>query len=424
MTRKLILFAGAVVAVFAFFLLLLFADGGFRPVTRKLPDGTVVTIEAMTYGERHRFEQGRLWRKLRRVLPPPLQGALPTGVSMTQITKADTLVVWLTCHDPATGKFIGAPWTEVALADEHGCRFASSGGGTAWSGGRQVHGFQFTAFPRRARAFKLLGSSAEKKVLAELSVPNPWFKDYPHWTPEPLPATRTNGDLVVTLQEVRLAGSSPAAVFDITGARPGSDWTWEKALWSDATGNRHEHALCTNESAWKAEATFIRLARAAFAPEETWPITNVVFPAAGTLRPLALTNRVQGVAVQGIGVAGAGEYSFTNGVFVAGVPVERDTSYGVNTSTTTSGGMSVLTLKMRAAAPLVLLAVQGQEPDQRVQVRTRDAKGRLHEATGTLNSGTMRGFHFASLAGNAPCDVEILVQRVRTVAFLVAPPRP
>src|SRR5207245_1200689 len=78
------------------------------------------------------------------------------------------------------------------------------GANTLGMQGETIHGWQIRAFPRRSRTITL-GFIARTSAggwtnAADFSIPNPAFADYPQWTPEPWPATKSNGALAVTLR--------------------------------------------------------------------------------------------------------------------------------------------------------------------------------------------------------------------------------
>ena len=79
---------------------------------------------------------------------------------------------------------------------------------------------------------------------AEFRIRNPLYAKYPQWTPEPWPATKSDGTLSVTLKEFKAiaidslsaAGTHLAFSFAENGAESPA-WRIQKLTISDATGN-------------------------------------------------------------------------------------------------------------------------------------------------------------------------------------------
>src|SRR5690348_17720261 len=99
-----------------------------RPISEPgqltLPDGTIVRIEAMTFGKEHSFSLDPIRDKLRRWLPKPCHRFLGKPVSSSKMqTGVDSLVIWVTRLDPAAGSTPQAEWHY--MSDQHGCKFQS-----------------------------------------------------------------------------------------------------------------------------------------------------------------------------------------------------------------------------------------------------------------------------------------------------------
>ena len=116
---------------------------------------------------------------------------------------------------PATGQYLSFDWWSHAVAlDAHGCAFESSDHQIHWdrssSSGRPLpspppnvrfaaaHG-SLKSFPRREKNFKLRFFNHQGKAVAEFEVPNPEYRFYPAWRPNPVGATSQDHELSVTL---------------------------------------------------------------------------------------------------------------------------------------------------------------------------------------------------------------------------------
>jgi hypothetical protein len=210
-------------------------------------------------------------------------------------------------------------------------------------GAQEVRSFYFKAFPRREKTFQVLltrwnSSTGQKEIVSDFPIANPaWKKSFPVWKPEPLPATKTNGDLEFTLAKLTsglssLGDSRRAAnptesgtgvEFEVRqGGQVLTNWQPVKVYAQDATGNELENrswsnslkdgkqqmhfqgTLDPNEPAWKLRVEFTRTS--GFAPEETWSInvaTNIVTNSWGQVftNSLARTNLL-GASVELVGL--------------------------------------------------------------------------------------------------------------------------
>src|SRR5438552_361720 len=74
--------------------------------SQRLPDGTWLRLEAVTYGTQHHFEPGFLHlASLRQRLP-----FLPWAPGFDQTTPQDALLFWMTRRPAAGGRNMGFEW--------------------------------------------------------------------------------------------------------------------------------------------------------------------------------------------------------------------------------------------------------------------------------------------------------------------------
>src|SRR5437588_5851870 len=89
--------------------------------TRPLPDGTVLRLEAVTYGDQHRYVKGRYWQRfLAPVLPPALQqlsGATVYTYRIVSPKNVRPLVFWISRSPRSSSFYFLMP---RAALDEHG----------------------------------------------------------------------------------------------------------------------------------------------------------------------------------------------------------------------------------------------------------------------------------------------------------------
>jgi hypothetical protein len=416
----------------------------------QLPDGTILRLEAVTYGKQHDFEpESSLWSSLRRILP-----IFPGRADFSRGTDRDSLLCWVSRRDRASGKYLNlGSWGQTVALDEHGCRIAASepqvlAGDTcaSWCAAgkppplappkyRFIVGLaELQPFPRRRRAFKLRFDDVNGRPLAEFTVPNPAPGPHPRWTPSPLPITKRDGDLSVTLTRLvrgEEAWMNPTFLFRQNGKLT-SEWETGEVTFSDATGNSAERwrcTLCPYEPAWKLQTKLFRTARARFAPNELWTVRGVPVPKPGTASRLSGTGTLGGTTLDLLAIAAAGTVSYSNGVPTAQAspgPGQLAGTRGgsMSSSSTTVNGVTREQLTVTMGLPHVAVAVPGITADHRLTLRAVDDRGR--QIISESGQGSFNKL-FLSLdipPGSKSLDLTFAIHTCRRVEFVVKPPRP
>ena len=293
--------------------------------------------------------------------------------------------------------------------------------------------FTLPVVPRRSETLQL-HLVAAGQLIETLRIQNPLFGRFPNLQPELLPATNTSGDLQVRLTDFSVGVADyydkpitvhgkqtqfrparphedPSVVFkvDTTSSR-GTNETWLviHAELSDATGNRvRRHpsrsrvtgeysfgpALWPDEAAWRLKLTLQRIC--GLVPNELMTFTNVPVPPIGATNITFMTNHIQGVPI------------ILKQVFVRNPDV-----------VTSVGGKWM---------PPTDVAIEAINPPEGFVVNFEQLK-----ATG---GGTLRGrsdcystgptsINLNSIPANITAlDITWVVQKTRTVEFLVKPPK-
>jgi len=276
--------------------------------TRKLADGSVLTLKAATYEKEHRVRAGERWLDY---LGPILPEALAKKLQCRFLTiggRTNALDLWLVRNDFPTATASGL---RGAVFDEHGCEFKSVPAVVSVSLGsaREVLSFQFTEFPRRDRTlgFRLYEQANDGTwfTLAEFVMPNPGQRPHPVWPAASLPLTQTTGGVDFTLLELKGGLKAPNDYPSASGARarfrmtengqPTAAWEFaglnriRDALGQSVAGShtvsmpepgdcrvRIDAGLCTEEAAWKLEVAFARAKD--FPAEDLWTVPFVPVP--------------------------------------------------------------------------------------------------------------------------------------------------
>jgi hypothetical protein len=424
-----------------------------------MPDGTILTLEAVTSGKsRQQFEFQ---------VPNPKgglrgwwEGPQKNGFS-AHAADGDS-IIWLSRRDPSSGAPLGFEWWQSCIAlDEHGCEiedhhagYHALGVGTnaSVSGSRPfaplpsrpyekiVATSSFRPFRNAAPTFKLRVYDTSDALVAEFDAPTPATGSIPVWQPEPLPSTKQAGDLSVTLKQLyfeptKFNGGSALMLrvlpkFEILrGGEPTTDWSTDQLFILDPLGNSQlvwGCNLCPQEAAWKLRLQLFRKETAPFDATETWTTSPVAVPATDTARAITGRSVVQGVTLESLVVGGPGKTSFV---------LLGPSSRGGGSSSTRGGAeggeyeirivseAGKKTITAQSARPYLMANVMGIDPDIRLTVRVSDAQGRPGKAQSVGSIQNLQIWMLTVPPGDPPFEFTFIVQKARTVEFLIAPPQ-
>jgi hypothetical protein len=353
--KRLIAPAIIVVALVCFAILLL-STAGHKPSIQTLPDGSLLKLVSVSYSTNHSYH-GALtmvtgWRKaIARILPKTslarLGWTMTGGPSMTVFGLGEgssNLAVFTYCQEATNSSFL---YTRVQVFDDLGNTFDDGGarGTLDMRDNRQsirVDCWNLSAFPRRSatvglRYFLSSGRNKPWSQVAEFSIPNPAPGKYPNWSPEPTPATKTDGGLTVTLQSLtsglsKIDPTRPVATNEVavteavlhvtqTG-RTNHSWRPKEVQTSDATGNKwkplpyqvktthtddsdtftFDGALWPGESAWKLRFEFSRDDE--YDPDEICAFSGIIVPGASQVIMLGDSTNVAGSELRLVAISG------------------------------------------------------------------------------------------------------------------------
>jgi len=397
--------------------------------TRLLPDGSVLTLEAVTYGTRHRFIAGTWLQQLLHAVLPARHKQHSGCLVKVYDTGENKLVLWTTHLDPRKGTGAMGDSLDLFIEDEQG--HEPSLCSSTREGLLAVRGIEYweaSVFPRRSQTLRLrFYRQGSRDLLAEFAVSNPTPGPFPTWTSEPLPATRHYGNVSLTLVSFTTGLDGPN---NTEPARPGElirgliryrlnendrrarSWELQRVRLWDATGNTEEHyfpseteleffgALAAGETAWKMNFQIARDLDSAFTPQEYWIVRGLSIPNPNTVTHTTATATRLGVTLRLLGIAGPGNQS----VWPAGWSSDE------------------LTIVVRASS---------LRDDFAVAVRAADERGRrLHTSTLTggweIATSRKQDYYFYV---KAPPDAKsvslrVLVSRAPKFEFLASPSSP
>ncbi len=279
------------------------AAGGYwwmsRPQVILFSDDAKLTLVKVEYGKRH---------------APPAVGKPATGsrgaargASFT--TDRDTLVLWVReQYDSKQYHYF-----QFFDYDKGGTGCAQAGPRNWRNNGNEVVAVQFDAFPRRQGKFVVRvqeqSNGGQEMSEQKFVVSNPaGGKSIAKWTAEPLPSTKEDDDVSVTLTKLATgadtsyqrnqdnaddaANKGVQAVFHVErNGKPVRNWQPVSVETTDATGNRvnggisqnnwqdnndtviYQYGLWPDEPAWKLKFEFSQ--QSDFADNELWTVKNL-----------------------------------------------------------------------------------------------------------------------------------------------------
>jgi hypothetical protein len=314
-------------------------------VPLSLPDGSVVRMVAVTYGTNHVV--GRPLARLIARMPDLAQDVLlrlfgtRAALLASTTTPEPKLILWLGRATNNAASPPGSGYFTAFLSDASG--FISGDRADMYGWGSNPEQLQFGVIPRRdpviAVNFFYHASTGGVSRCGSLPFANPLYGTFPHWRPEPLPATRRAGDVAVTLEKVSTGHDQNTSVrtarndhsilefgtnrvdgqnktISLVQLRSLTDtnqtWLVASAEVSDATGNKarctsfgfgsleeryfsFEPGLWPSETAWKVRCEIKRAQ--GFAPGETFVFRGIPFGSLGATNEIRCRTNFGGVTV-------------------------------------------------------------------------------------------------------------------------------
>jgi hypothetical protein len=278
-----------------------------RPQVITFSDDSKVTLLAVEYSKHH---------------APPTVKASTTSTNKAPArrgngsftTTNDTLVVWVRQEYDASGnQYHGF---QYFVYDKAGTacvgNLMTHNVGNGRRNGNDVVGIEFSAFPRRQGKFLVgiqeNGNGGQEMADQKFVISNPARGSFTKWTPEPLPATKEDDDVSVTLTKLVAGADMPyqrnqdnpddaanqgvQAVFHVErNGKPVSNWQPVSVETTDATSNHvsggisqnnwqdnndtviYQYGLWPDEPAWKIKFEFSQ--QSDFADNELWAVQNI-----------------------------------------------------------------------------------------------------------------------------------------------------
>jgi len=304
--------------------------------TVKLTDGREISIRNESWGTNHFYVEGKSWLKLaRRYLSVSRLRDLGLR-SYRQVTPEPALVLWAHCYWPSNMAPTNRFPLLVAAVDGTGVSaepaFESLAGGNAIPNrSESLAIWQLQNFPRRRSTFDLavysVDDSGRPSRVGTTRVSNPARKNFPRWTPLPMPATNSAAGLELVLLNLASARPVGTALQKTRGwfgpwndavlvvrdhGQLSPDWRVTSVEATDATGNRWfddrpdvspagDYLVCgfrgtlwPEEPAWNVRFELSRIKD--FTPRELRELKEIPLPLTRTISSNALQIDIHGLA--------------------------------------------------------------------------------------------------------------------------------
>ena len=398
-----------------------------------LPKRGEVRLYAVTYGNKHEIEYGSppfpqrfadaiktfSWR-------PLLYHGGRTGGSYGG---RPSMVVWLLERGRNDGRILDLSDCVLELPDGQTLRGTQSGGGSTGGGLSHAKAY-FEQVPYRARTLRFVTKIDGRRF--EFETLNPaWRANLPSWTAAPLPQTRENGDVGLTLHTLRLKlhegmttdwEASPEWAVTARGEKADA-WFEIRTKYEDAGGNVSSSRALLSEPVWKVRATVV--------PNSLYPFPDAEVRWLGTLQPeqpAAQTTTIfpLGAATRGlelVGVFGPGQYDLKAGVVVKTAPPMKTERNEITNLDFATG-----TLHVRLERPALLV---GGSTDAGLVIRDEQGRAvKLREQWGVGGAVELMIYDLpdhpvrVGLADRAPLEFEFFVRPPVIPAAPSAPVRP
>lgn len=399
------------------------------------PDGSVITIRGVVAGTNEfAFDYGPPGI-VRQILPASILHRLPSTHGITiHPSNPLGLTVCMTRQNPTNGAYLDPFWGQVETVDAAGNVFVGNPGSGSVDGNRLID-FNLESFPRREKSFRLRIHDQRNTHVAEFVIRNPFSStNFPSWTPESLPITKTNGDVQLTLSGLTVVsnGWGNYCNVDYKVESPDSSWTSREHIYqwfTDATGNKGAY-LSPNESAWKFHMQVYRPNGGEFPTNLAWTLPLLTVPNDLCVSNLQASNTVDGISIWVPAFCGGGILNISNRIHYS---MTGPVGVAANLGASWSGNGSNMLERFGRAHPFVVVETGNLPGATELVIHFRDSDGHLLSSKTKQGSfgiptnpegRTQRRCLELTDTNVEAVSVEIVVNRAKEFEFLVKPPAP
>ncbi|HEY4262042.1 MAG TPA: hypothetical protein VGM98_17870 [Schlesneria sp.] len=419
----------------------------------KLPDGSWLVARQVTVGKIHAIEipyslgeQFRRWQQ---------------SYKQPYMTSDDRTVIWL-MRENDRGERLDLDWVkrvEIDVGDprpmtpqqyhRQNVQANSSGGtGTGSTGFSDAQPFAAATpmeialihfdFPLlRPRDNKLIVKVFDggDTLIAELPLPYipPPSLSTDEWEPDPLPASRTDGNLTVTLNSVDFFEASekngvyvsPRLTYEHDGV---VSTTWGASeVFHDLLGNQSYAWNCDlspAETAWKMKLRMMQNANGRFLPEETKKLPLRPLAPAQQLEMATETHQINGLTVSIVGLGGTGPLDVTLPKSNLRIKTGKYQPEQYGSGMTSSCNNNRCEVDFSSGLPFLMTSNGMSQSDTSLAIVFRDQDGVILPQNGNSGAQGFSFWFFDPKPTSTSVEIEIIVQKYRQAEFLIAPPKP
>jgi hypothetical protein len=423
------------------YLALWFGRGGQSGAVASAPlaDGTVLHIEKVAYGTRHRIGQRDYFGQFFYWLPWRLtQFFAPKRGESTLDLPGPALVVWADVTDAKTGKDLDAQKMFVDFVDGHGELWGEET--RAWFGlssdySRVAH--VFTCFPRDEKTLTLRITPWKKGACSQVEFKNPCYTAPAVWTGLPLPQRRESNGLEIVLDHLTLATNGGPKAYSEPPARywepswqllrnglPATGWDGPEWEAEDPLGNRGQlpnvrQPVLRFSAVFRPSPTNLQAAMLLAA----LPKINLSSSAANWWN---ITNRFQSNEIDALGFFPPGTHVFYEGRLTNYNPGLGPVGHGAPSGWVGQSRPAGLDRVRRfdghySTSPVIYLRYTEYESCGRIALRLRDDRGVYWPATPETQAGPtgIHPFILSPRPGVTVATPEIVLLKPVKASFLV-----
>lgn len=421
----------------------------------EMKDGTILRIEQVSVGPKHVFTHH--WS------PEGLMSFWDRrSQHVNYATQPNEIAIWMTRHDKS-GRPLDFEWWQESVAidaageshsDRRPVNFAAGRLGTATPGVRPLRADRvkhsswlvYSSFPKfrvKDGRFRLHVKDTKGDIVAEIDLQYPPAAIVPDWQPEPLPITKSNGNLSVTLKSIKAehnewthngrdmrAWTFSSEQTTAWNGEPAPHWEMQSMWLSDALGNSSTGfggLLSPKEPAWKLRLRMFKTVQSRFEESEKQLVTQFAQPAAAAQTNFTDSIKLNGTQITLASVGGSGktDYEITAPPSLSGGNSSRSASpsaFGFDCQFAFKSIGGRRWLRVDAPFPHLVLLANELSSKQRFNVLIADEQGRSIPADGHWLSDGFWLYFFKPEADSRSFQLTAVVHQGFEFEFFVKPP--
>ncbi|MEI8019650.1 MAG: hypothetical protein WCH39_15700 [Schlesneria sp.] len=405
------------------------------PTEVTLSDGTIVRFEKVFVGTTSYDSYSRIKGFLTDYVPKGFQSRMSDRIKTTFSIQPNHLGVLFSTWTKDGKRKQDSPQflSRMEFVESTGYVFDSPV--TGQNASYNLKSMSNPAFPRRDPILHIrLYELGTDRRLFDLSVPNPGYQPrVTEWSPETIPITKTLSPLTVTLKrgpaefkhqylsddDIEIKSTDPRWIL----TRP------KRHFWSsDTTGNTTYvfPGLSPYEPVWKLNVRLWRSSDAEFSADEVWKTQFYPLPSSSKVERLDLKKTLLGVEVEVPMLAPAGTVQ-DDGTTISVEKPTPNAATGISMEWGSGKGIGPFR-RIHSGLPFIPVIYSAVDEETELILTIRDQNGTKlsldNGGTYGMNGSNMRIVQFEPKPESTDVQLEVIVNKGRTVEFFVTPPKP